>query len=154
MEASQMQALLDRNDITDLVSRLGLWLDEGRLDGSRSILTEDVTARTPGGEARGIERVAEQAQSNHARYEVTHHVFSNVLIVQEGDRATVRANALITLVTHADEPGPHEARGARYHLEAARTAHGWRFSQVEATNVWRYEPQASLQTPVVTPAGA
>jgi SnoaL-like domain len=44
----RLQELTDRSEITELVSRLGLWLDEKRWDEARSILTEDATARTSG----------------------------------------------------------------------------------------------------------
>ena len=44
--------LTDRSEITDLVSRLGVWLDEKRWDDARSILTQDAIVTTPGGSAR------------------------------------------------------------------------------------------------------
>ena len=43
----------DRQAIADHISGLGAWLDDKRFDDARSILTEDVTAETPGGSARG-----------------------------------------------------------------------------------------------------
>ena len=55
----------DRREITDLVSHLGLWLDEGRFDEAPSILIDDVTVDTPGGHAEGIEHVIAQARRNH-----------------------------------------------------------------------------------------
>ncbi len=41
---NQMQELVDRSEIADLVSRLGLWLDEKRFDYAPSIFVEDATA--------------------------------------------------------------------------------------------------------------
>jgi hypothetical protein len=38
MDLRQVQALIDRGEITDLVTRLGLWLDEKRFDEARPIL--------------------------------------------------------------------------------------------------------------------
>jgi hypothetical protein len=46
-----IQDLTDRHEIADLVSRLGLWLDQGRFDEAPSILTQDVAVSTPGGQA-------------------------------------------------------------------------------------------------------
>jgi hypothetical protein len=46
----------DRLEITDLVSRLGRWLDRAGDDAPERVLASDVTVRTPGGEAQGIDR--------------------------------------------------------------------------------------------------
>ena len=85
----QLHDLIDRNEIADLVSRLGIWLDDKRFDDGRSIFTEDATATTPGGSVQGVDLMAEQARRNHD-VERTQHVITNVLIDLEGDRATVR----------------------------------------------------------------
>lgn len=128
MNDTQMQELADRAEIADLVSRLGLWLDEQRFDGARSILTEDITVETPGGSARGLERVAEQARRNH---EVpTQHFIANVLVDLDGDRATVGANLMVRFV-------PSPTLGERYRFEAVRTPDGWRLSSIQVRPVWK-----------------
>lgn len=131
-----LRELTDRNEITDLVSRLGLWLDEKRFDEAPSIFTEDAAAQTPGGAVQGIALVAEQARRNHATVEQTQHIITNVLIDLDGDHATVQANLLVTFAYHANTPGPHFTLGARYRFEAVRTPQGWRLSQVQITPVW------------------
>jgi hypothetical protein len=123
--------LTDRHEIADLVSRLGLWLDEGRFDEAPSILTDDVTVSTPGGQAEGIERVIAQARRNH-QYDGLQHVISNVLVDLDGDRAAVRANLVASFV----DAGAVEQHGERYRFEALRTADGWRLSRVEVEPVW------------------
>ena len=134
---SQVQELVDRDAIADLVGRLGLWLDEKRFDEARSIFTEDATADTPGGSVRGLGLVAEQARRNHSDFERTQHAITNVLIDLDGDRATVRANLIATFVQRADAPGSQFTLGERYRFVAVRTPEGWRFSRVEVTPVWR-----------------
>jgi hypothetical protein len=64
MPAANLQDLTDRQAIVDLISRLGLWLDDKRFDDARSMFTEDVTIDTGGGSTRGIDGVAEQARRN------------------------------------------------------------------------------------------
>lgn len=130
----QLQELIDRSEITELVNRLGVWLDEKRWDEARSILTEDATAKTPGGSVAGVDQLAQQARQNHVV--PTHHVITNVLIDLDGDRATVGANLIATFVTGPDRSGPHFQLGERYRFEAIRTPDGWRLSQVESTPVW------------------
>jgi SnoaL-like domain len=130
----QLQGQIDRSEITELVSRLGLWLDEKRWEDARSILTEDATVKTPGGAVAGVDRVAEQAQRNHTA--PTHHVITNVLVDIEGDRATVGANLLVTFLNGPDASGPLFQRGERYRFEAVRTPDGWRLSYVESRPIW------------------
>ncbi len=132
----QLRELADRNEITELVSRLGLWLDEQRFDEARSIFTEDVAVQTPGGESQGIALVAEQARRNHAGYARTQHVITNILVTLDGDRATVQANLIVTFVHRADAPEQHFALGERYQFEAVRTPQGWRLSRMHVSPVW------------------
>lgn len=131
------QELTDRADLTDLVSRQGLWLDERRFDESASIFTSDATVETQGGRAEGLTALTAQAERNHARFARTQHVTSNVLISLAGDVATVRANLVATFVHETTDPEPTFTLGERYHFEAVRTPAGWRFSRVEVTPVWR-----------------
>jgi SnoaL-like domain len=130
----EVRELIDRREITELVSRLGLWLDEKRWDDTRSILTEDATVKTPGGAVAGIDQVTEQARRNHAV--PTHHVITNVLIDLEGDSAMVGANLIVTFVNGPDVSGPLFQLGERYRFEAVRTPDGWRLSSVESRPIW------------------
>jgi SnoaL-like domain len=125
----------DRDAITDLVSRLGLWLDEKRFDETASLFTDDVTVSTAGGQARGVERVAAQARRNHEGA-VTQHVITNVLVDVDGDRATAGANLIVTFVPDAGRPETHRTLGERYRFGAARTAAGWRLDRVEVIPLW------------------
>jgi hypothetical protein len=115
--------LIDRHDIADLISRLGLWLDgDTTLEQARAILAEDVAVATPGGVQEGIEPTVEQARANH---EVrTHHVITNVLIELDGDRATAGANSIVTF--------PDRTLTGRYAFETRRTPEGWRLTRIEA----------------------
>ena len=118
----------DRQEITDLISRLGRWLDDKRFDAARSVLTEDVTVSTPGGQAEGIERVVAQASRNHQV--PTQHLITNVLVDVDGDAATATANLLVTFAGESQQ-------GERYRFGVARTAEGWRLSSIEVTPIWR-----------------
>lgn len=134
-DSTLIHDLTDRREITDLVSHLGLWLDEGRFDEAPSILIDDVTVDTPGGHAEGIEHVIAQARRNH-QHDHLQHVITNVLIDLDGDHATVRANLVVTF---ADDAVTSQ-QGERYRFEAVRTPDGWRLSRVEVVPVWKVEP--------------
>ena len=129
--------LLDRADITDLVYRLGASLDEHRFDDLPALLTDEATATTPGGTARGRDATIAQATRNHAGYDRLHHVVTNVLVDLDGDRATVRANLVATFVREASQP--ELVVGGVYRFQVERTGQGWRIASIEFNPVWRTE---------------
>jgi hypothetical protein len=133
----ELQGLTDRAALTDLVSRLGLWLD-GRAGGDpEDLFTSGVTATTPGGTVSGRDAIVAQAQKNHDM--PTHHLIGNVLATVDGDSATITANITGHFVrAEGTVPGPTEL-GGRYALGAARTAAGWRLTSVMVEPVWRVE---------------
>jgi hypothetical protein len=127
----ELRALTDRQAVADLIDRLGLWLDEKRFAEARSVLTEDVRVRTPGGTAEGIDRVVAQASRNHQ--ERTQHVISNVRVAVDGGRATAGANLIVAF---AGDDGAVRTHGERYAFEAVRGPEGWRLSSIEVAPVW------------------
>jgi hypothetical protein len=140
--SDDLQQLQDRAEITDLVYRLGVGLDEGRFDDMRELLVEEATVRTPGGQAEGREALIAQARRNHPSDQRFQHLVTNVLVDLDGDRAKVRAN----LVVHIAIPGPasydvpappsRSSIGEIYRFELVRTPAGWRFSRIETVPLW------------------
>ncbi|MEV5705353.1 nuclear transport factor 2 family protein [Actinoallomurus sp. NPDC052274] len=126
---------MERNDhalLSDLVNRLGLWLDEKRFDEARTVFTEDATADTLGGSVQGIDALAAQARRSHPADVATQHFITNPLIEVDGDRATIDANLLVVFASSTDR----RVLGERYRLEAARTPDGWRIRRVAARKIW------------------
>lgn len=139
-----LQQLVERNQITDLVHRLGVALDEGHFDDLRSLLAEEVIVQTPGGTAEGQDAVVAQASRNHRPEQPSQHVITDVLIDIDGDRAEVRANlvgAFGPLAGTTDPAKPRElpveyTTGQVYRFEPVRTPGGWRFSRIGTTVLW------------------
>jgi hypothetical protein len=135
---------VEQHEIATLVHRLGACLDEGRFDDLRSLFVEDAVARTPGGLAEGIDALVAQASRNHIPDDGIQHLISGVLVDREGDRATVRANLVVTFARRDPAPeiptalGPEAptALGEVYRLVARRTPAGWRLARVETDLVW------------------
>jgi hypothetical protein len=136
------QQLHDRAEITDLVYRLGVCLDEGRLDDLRDLIVEDATVRTAGGQAGGREALIAQAGRNHPDDQRFQHVTTNVLVEPHGDRATARANLTVHVTVPADAPAgapappPRATLGEVYAFDLVRTPAGWRFSHIETDLRW------------------
>lgn len=134
--AVELKRLLDRREIAELIDSLGLWLDEKRFDEGPSILTEDVTAETPGGTARGLEAVVEQARRNHPQGTGTQHLIANTVIDVDRDQASVGANLIATFFDPGRPSAPRRQIGERYRFEVVRTPVGWRISSVQTTPLW------------------
>jgi SnoaL-like domain len=145
----QIGQLGDRQAITELIAQLGVMLDEKRFDEARSILTDDVTAQTPGGSSHGREAVTAQAQRSHTVG--TQHVITDVLIELDGDTAEVRANLIATfapdrpdsrlVINGVEQSDPYLTVGARYRFGAVRTEDGWRLARIENEPLWSSQPR-------------
>ncbi|MEV0659962.1 nuclear transport factor 2 family protein [Actinomadura luteofluorescens] len=120
----------DRAELSALVSRLGLWLDDKSPGDGRAIFAEDAEARTVGGVAKGRDALVAQARRNHTV--PTQHFITDPLIDVDGDQAAIGANLLVVF---AREDGLR-LLGERYELRAVRTADGWRIRRVEVRPIW------------------
>jgi hypothetical protein len=134
--------LVDRAAITEMVSRLGRWLDEhGYTDpeASAALLMPDIVLETPGGKATGLDDVLAQARKRHDDFR-TQHVHTNVLVELDGDRATAEANLIVTFVPAGGDPGSYHQVGTRYSFAFVRTGGGWRFASIRDRLIWRSAP--------------
>jgi hypothetical protein len=142
----QLTDLADRLDLQELVARLGACLDEHRFEELGALLTDDATATTPGGVARGRAAAVEQVTRNHKDYDRLQHLATSILIDLDGDRAAIRAN-MVGIFGRSPEPVPVRAIGGVFRLGTVRTEDGWRISSLEVKPVWLHG-----EAPV--PAGA
>lgn len=127
--------LADRIELTELVSRLGRWLDDPASATPESLLTDDVRVRSPGGEARGRDRVVAQAKRTHEAV-MTQHAMSDVIPDIDGDEATITSNLLVAFVGDGVGSVPTYQSGTRYRFGARRTPTGWRLTRIDVAPVW------------------
>jgi hypothetical protein len=143
--------LADRAEITELVNRLGIVLDEGRFDEMPALLAEDATVRTPGGTAEGREALVAQARRNHRPEQPIQHLITNLTIdfAGDGDLAAARANLVVHFGPLSPAAGPDappvppvvSTLGEVYRFDLVRTPDGWRFLHIETTPVWLSGPR-------------
>jgi hypothetical protein len=132
-------ALADRLELNDLVSRLGRCLDERDFDGLRQLLTADATVTTAK-TARGLDAVVAQARRRHSRDQSVQHIITNLIVDTEGDHASGRANLLATFAREGPaDPAPLLV-GEVYRFTFRRTPAGWRISSVTSTVSWSANP--------------
>jgi hypothetical protein len=137
-----VQYLLDRAAIQDLLARYFHGLDRGSREQVRSCFTEDVMAhydqRTP---TKGIEALIDSLQNfNRLRdgtMKVTTHFMGNLNIsVLDGDVAETETNAVAFLVEPGKEGDGVAMRSLRYLDRMRRQENGWRISDRIHTLDW------------------
>src|SRR5262245_41384058 len=146
--STELQYLMDRAAIQDLLVRYFQGLDRGSPEQVRSCFTDDVRAhydkRTP---TRGIEELMESLQNFNKLKEgsmrITTHFMGNLNITSiQGDVAEAETNALAFLVEPGDGTDRVAMRSLRYLDRMRREKNGWRISDRIHTLDW------SCQVPV------
>lgn len=136
-DATEMgREMIDRWEVTDLVSGLGRLLDERRLDALGEVAATDIQAIFPFGSADDLEGLRALAARNLGVFEKSQHVITDVLVELDGDRAGVRANVIAVHVPSVGQPATHFTVGGTYRFEARRAAEGWRLTRMELDRVW------------------
>jgi hypothetical protein len=123
----------DRDEIVELVARLGSWLDGGGGDPAE-IYDPEVSVRSPRGETRGLEQVVERVGPRGESDERCQHFHTDALVEVDGDTAVVRANQLVQFYRSAAPP--HRTSGLRIEYRLARRADGWRIVDADIALQW------------------
>lgn len=134
--SAQLQWLVDRAALSDLLVELADALDAR--DGARyaTLYTEDGVLELPGGvRAEGREQLQAGVERGIAHYDAVWHLSANHAIELDGDAARTRS---YVIAVHRHGPKPeHHATGAGWYTNTARrTPVGWRFSTVRLEIVW------------------
>ena len=130
----QLQLLLDRQEIDLVVTRLYQLIDAR--DTSR--FGDYVVPELAGGMAQGMQQMM--------GWSCTQHIISDRDIVVDGNSATMRANFIGTSIGpqianrsadsfEAEGREQYAVRG-RYEFQFARTAAGWRISNIDVQYLW------------------
>ncbi len=134
-QAEQLQWLVDREAIRNLVYQFGVSIDDQDKEGFAATFTEDgVLEAGWGGRIEGRGAIATMTGMPSSWR--TQHLFGNILIDVSGDRATARAYMVATHVFDTVDITQHARAGGWYEQELVRTADGWRFAHVKLIIVW------------------
>lgn len=133
----ELQSLLDRTAVTDVLCRYGSTIDTGDMTGLRAVFVDDARGRY--GEAPWIEGadalVAWIAEAGRTRA-WSQHLLSVYHVDVEGDRARALTYVQAHVVEAAD-PDTATLIVGRYHDELVRTAGGWRIATKRMEVLWR-----------------
>ena len=139
---SEINYLMDRAAIQDLLARYFSGLDRCNKEQVRSCFTDDVQAHyDQRGTTKGIEALMEGFHTfkrmAEGRMKVTTHFMGNLQIKRiEGDVAETETNAVAFLVAPGAGEGQVAMRSLRYIDRMRREAAGWRISDRIHTLDW------------------
>ena len=120
-----LQTLIDRAEITDLLTRYARAVDRQDWGLFRSVFTPDarIDYTQVGGIAGNLDEIVDFLSKAMAMFEAIQHLISNIDITIDGDEAKV------TAMVHNPLKLPNTplwATGGWYHHELVRTREGWR----------------------------
>ena len=120
-----LQTLIDRAEITDLLTRYARAVDRQDWELFRTVFTPDarIDYTQVGGVAGDLDTVVGFLEQVMPMFESMQHLVSNIDIAIDGDEAKVTAMVYNPLKL---PDTPVWATGGWYHHELVRTADGWR----------------------------
>jgi 3-phenylpropionate/cinnamic acid dioxygenase small subunit len=134
-----LQALADRLDIEDVLTRYAWALDSKHFDELDDVFTPDahVDYTSSGGEAGAYPDVKAWLANVLPNFPAYQHLVTNKQITIDGDRATSRAEFYNPMVM-AKRDGTTSIFfvGGEYHDELVRTRNGWRITNRVEKSIW------------------
>ncbi len=130
-----VQTLVDRAEITDLLTRYARAVDRQDWDLFRTVFTADarIDYTQVGGVAGDVDEVVGFLSKVMAMFETIQHLISNIDITIDGDEAKVVAMVYNPLKL---PDSPVWATGGWYHHELVRTPEGWRSRSLVEEASW------------------
>jgi uncharacterized protein (TIGR02246 family) len=133
----RLQALEDRQAISDLMLAFGAALDAKDWDAYAELFLEDGSFTIEGQPRFGREEIVAGPRRDLDRYAALQHYSTNHKVALAGDAATSSHYLIAVHVGDSGEPTVHGDAGGRYDCKCVRTPAGWRFADVELTAIWR-----------------
>jgi hypothetical protein len=134
-EHRQLQWLVDRAQISDLLVAMARALDDRDGDGYAALYTEDGVLKLGEMRVQGREPLAASVADNLGGYGAVWHLSANHAIELDGDRARTRSYVL-GAHRHGDDLNDHADMAGWYDTSVVRAAEGWRFESVSASVLW------------------
>ena len=130
-----LQTLIDRAEITDLLTRYARAVDRQDWELFRSVFTPDarIDYTQVGGIAGDLDTIVGFLTEVMAMFEAMQHLISNIDIDIDGDEAKVTAMVSNPLKL---PDSPVWATGGWYHHELVRTPEGWRSRSLVEEASW------------------
>lgn len=132
---SQIQRLIDRDEITAVIVRFGKSIDTGDQTLYASLFTIDGVLELPFGTFTGREDIL--GMPTRGPEWATQHLMAIPDIEIDGHTARAYAHAQQTHIFDRSNPAGNASSGGIYHVSLARTAdEGWRIAHLSLEILW------------------
>ncbi len=136
VDNASLQALQDRNDISDVLYRYSASVDSFDTEGVRSALADDIWAQYGNSDpVVGGDALANWIADATATIIWQHHLLNVYQVKIDGDQATA-LSYLTSYQVFKENPDAAVILVARYHDELRRTPAGWRVSKRIMELLW------------------
>jgi ketosteroid isomerase-like protein len=136
VDNATVQALQDRNDISDVLYRYAASVDSFDTEGVRSALADDIWAQYGNGDpVEGGDALAGWIAEATATVIWQHHLLNVYHVNIDGDQASA-LSYLTSYQVFKENPDAAIILVARYHDELRRTPAGWRISKRIMELLW------------------
>ena len=137
---TDLSYLMDRQNITDLLTRYAAAVDNKDWEAYRKIFTSDATIdySAVGGAAGNLDEVVAFLTESMALFSASQHMITNEQVAIDRDTATVRAMFLnpMQFAAPEGETGAFFTLGGWYNHELVRTADGWKSNRLVEEFSW------------------
>jgi 3-phenylpropionate/cinnamic acid dioxygenase small subunit len=134
---SQLQALIDRTEIENLLVRYAAALDGHDWELLASCFTTDAQYRFAHmGDKDGVQAIVEVCRASLEPLDASQHLVGSPHVEIDGDRARSRCSFQAQHVRRGAEGGRNYLVGGTYVDELLRTGDGWRIERRELQRVW------------------
>jgi 3-phenylpropionate/cinnamic acid dioxygenase small subunit len=134
---AQLQALVDRAEIENLLARYAAALDGHDWGLLATCFTTDARYRfAHAGDVVGFEAIAEVCRASLEPLDASQHLIGSPHVEVEGDRARSRCSFQAQHVRREAEGGRNYVVAGTYVDELCRTDAGWRIERRELQRVW------------------
>lgn len=130
---------MDRAAIVDVVVAYATALDTRDWKMLGTLFTEDASWAYSGGSGErlvGRDAILARISASIERYDVTHHLNGNHVVVVNGDEAEHTCYFQAQHVRRGLPGGENLLAGGRYDDRLRRTPDGWQFTRRDITKVW------------------
>jgi SnoaL-like domain len=150
MRETSLQALADRAEIIDTVSRIGFAADLREWDACRACFADEVRVdytSLNGGEPATVRSadLVDGWSRVFAGFDVTQHAITNHDVAVDGDRAVCRSHFVARHLIRDAAAGGFWNLGGHYRHELARTPAGWKVTAMTMTWTWEEGDRALVQ---------
>jgi 3-phenylpropionate/cinnamic acid dioxygenase small subunit len=138
MATPSLQAIADRLEIEELLSRYAWALDDKRFDGLDDVFTPDafLDYTATGGEKGSFADIKEWLAKVLPYFPTYQHYVTNKVITIDGDTATSRSALYNPMGQKKGDGTSYFFVGGEYHDQLIRTPNGWRIAERIERSTW------------------